>query len=73
LIDEVMLEDETIVLMLEKLGLTRPEAKAYLAMLKRGTCKSSDITSELKIHQPQLYNLILSLQKKGLAVNPSEF
>ena len=50
MIDEATLEDETIILMLEKLGLTRLEVKICLAMLKRGTCKSSDIISELQIH-----------------------
>lgn len=66
--DETVLEEEKAILMLEKLGLTRLEAKVYLAMLKRGICKSSDIISELKIHQPQLYNVILSLQKKGFII-----
>jgi sugar-specific transcriptional regulator TrmB len=64
LIDE-LIENEVMVLMLEKLGLTRLEAKVYLAILKHGMCKASDILSELQIHQPQLYNILLSLQKKG--------
>ncbi|MEM0488474.1 MAG: TrmB family transcriptional regulator [Candidatus Bathyarchaeia archaeon] len=68
MIDELMLENETIISKLERLGLTRLEAKVYLALLKRGVCKASDIMSELQIHQPQLYNVILSLQKKGFII-----
>jgi len=50
---------------LDLLGLTPMEAAVYLSILRRGTAKSSDIISELKIHQPQLYNIILSLTRKG--------
>jgi len=50
---------------LDLLGLTPVEAAVYLTILKRGSAKSSEIISEMRIHQPQLYNIMLSLTRKG--------
>ncbi|MEM3662200.1 MAG: TrmB family transcriptional regulator [Sulfolobales archaeon] len=65
---EIELKNGLLLRLLEELGLTKLESKVYLAILKKRTCKSSEILEELKIHQPQLYDVVLSLQKKGLVV-----
>jgi len=70
MIDEAELEtkNEPLLKALEELGLTKLESKVYTTILRKGICKSSEILTELKIHQPQLYDVILSLQKKGFVV-----
>ncbi len=70
MIDEIELDtrNELLLKTLEELGLTKLESRVYLTILRKGICKSSEILTELKIHQPQLYDIILSLQKKGFIV-----
>lgn len=50
---------------LQELGLTKREAEVYLAILVRNGATVKDLLESLDIHQPQLYNIIQSLIRKG--------
>ena len=52
--------------MLKELGLTTREAEIYLTILQRGKVTMKDLMEALDIHQPQLYNVLASLARKGL-------
>jgi predicted transcriptional regulator len=49
-----------------KLGLTESEAKVYLAMLKLGEHGMQNIAREAKISRTAAYEIVSTLQKKGL-------
>jgi sugar-specific transcriptional regulator TrmB len=57
--------DDHLMRSLDLLGLTRLEAQVYLYIVRRGGARSYDIVSDVGVHQPQLYNIILSLERKG--------
>jgi len=51
---------------LKRLGLTEKEAEVYVAIATRGSATAKDLLNTLeRIHQPQLYNIISSLVRKG--------
>jgi len=51
---------------LEKIGLTPTEAKIYLALLKIGEAKTGEILKEAKLNSGRIYQVLGSLEKKGL-------
>jgi predicted transcriptional regulator len=51
---------------LYKTGLTRNEAKVYLALLKLGTATAIDITKQSKVHRVNVYDALVRLREKGL-------
>jgi sugar-specific transcriptional regulator TrmB len=51
---------------LEKIGLTKNETKVYLALLKIGTSKVGEILKESKLNSGKIYEVINSLEQKGL-------
>lgn len=54
-----------IVEKLQELGLTKREAEVYLAILMKNGATVKDLLETLDVHQPQLYNIIQSLIRKG--------
>ncbi|MEK7102497.1 MAG: helix-turn-helix domain-containing protein [Patescibacteria group bacterium] len=52
--------------LLEKLGLSRNEAKCYLAMLALGSAKISDIAKEARINRVNAYSTLKGLSERGL-------
>lgn len=57
--------DEKLLLMLEELGLTNYEAKAYIALIMRGISTASEIIEVSSIPQPRIYDIMTSLEEKG--------
>ena len=57
---------EEIIARLKSLGLTLYEAKAYIAILKKGVMTSTEVAKEAGIPQPRVYDVLKSLEEKGL-------
>ena len=51
---------------LKKLGLSEKEIMVYLALIKHGKTKASDLAKFTKINRPTLYNLAKQLVSKGM-------
>lgn len=58
--------------LLEESGLTKNESLVYLALLKLGKAKSSEIIREAKISGGKIYETLYKLIDKGLAKEVSE-
>ncbi|MFQ5620783.1 MAG: TrmB family transcriptional regulator [Candidatus Nanoarchaeia archaeon] len=52
---------------LEELGLTAGEIKAYLALLKLGSSSTGPLANESQVSRSKLYHILDKLEKKGLA------
>ncbi|KUK17801.1 TrmB family transcriptional regulator [Thermococcus sibiricus] len=50
---------------LKELGLTKREAEVYLTLLIKNGATVKELLESLDVHQPQLYNIIQSLIRKG--------
>jgi len=50
---------------LSMMGLTNREAEVFLTILERGEASVKDILESVDIHQPQLYNILTSLLRRG--------
>lgn len=61
-----MLTDEKILLLLQDLGLTRSEARVYVALVARGASAATDIVRDAKVPHPRIYDIIANLLAKGL-------
>ncbi len=48
------------------LGLTRLQAKVYLALVNVGKTNARTIASVSRVHQPDVYRIVLGLEKSGL-------
>ncbi len=59
---------EDLVNKLKQLGLTTYEAKAYLALVLRGTATASEICDISGIPYTRIYDVLASLENKGMAV-----
>jgi len=57
---------------LEKIGLTKGESRAYIAMLKIGKSSVGNITKEAKISRSKIYDVLGRLSDKGLMGSVSE-
>lgn len=55
----------TIIEKLQDLGLTKREAEVYLAIWVKNGATVKELLESLDVHQPQLYNIIQSLIRKG--------
>lgn len=65
--------DEETVEPLTLLGISKKEAQVLAYLIGTGGATAREIISELSIHQPQLYNILSSLERKGLVfVQPSK-
>ena len=51
---------------LQEIGLTEGEIKVYLALLKLGDAKKSELVSESQVSSSKVYEIADKLQKKGL-------
>ncbi len=61
-----MLEhEEYLIELLTRIGLTKREAEVYLAILYRGKASAGELLEAVDVHQPQLYNILSSLSRKG--------
>lgn len=58
--------DEQILSALQDLGLTRSEARVYVALVARGVSAATDIARDARIPHPRIYDIIASLSDKGL-------
>lgn len=61
---ELTLEEE-VIKALSELGLTEKESYVYLLLLLKGPLRASEILEGVKVHQPQLYNILKNLIRKG--------
>ncbi|NQU98660.1 hypothetical protein HQ533_04285 [Candidatus Woesearchaeota archaeon] len=52
---------------LRAIGLSKNEAKIYLALAELGSCSIGNIAKKIKIHRTNVYDAIEGLVKKGLA------
>jgi sugar-specific transcriptional regulator TrmB len=52
--------------LLEEAGLTSSEARIYLALLEKGSCRAGEITRHTGIHRRSVYDAIERLIQKGL-------
>lgn len=52
---------------LEKIGLTRGETRAYLALLKLGLSSTGPLEKQSQVSRSKLYSILDKLEKKGLA------
>ena len=50
---------------MEKLGLTRTEVKAYVALLEGGTMNANEVSRVARIPYSKVYDALSALQKKG--------
>lgn len=50
-----------------QLGFSRKEAKVYIALLRLGTSKASDLCDQAGIRRETTYSILKSLEEKGLA------
>ena len=57
--------DNDLVDALTILGLSRKEATVLAYLLLKGSATAKEIMADLSIHQPQLYNIMVSLERKG--------
>ena len=60
----MMLEEELLEALAE-LGLTRRESYVYVLLLRRGPSAVSEMLEHINVHQPQLYNILKNLIRKG--------
>lgn len=58
--------DEKILSALQELGLTRSEARTYVALVARGSSAATDIARDAKIPHPRIYDIMESLAARGL-------
>jgi len=59
---------EKIINGLKELGLNDNEAKIFLFLCKSGPLKAKEITEALGINRSEIYNILASLQSKGLVI-----
>lgn len=52
---------------LEEIGLTKNQAKVYLALLKLGSATAQQIMKEANMHRSPVYDALENLQQRGLA------
>src|SRR4030042_1548415 len=52
--------------LLEEAGLTSSEARIYLALLEKGSCRAGEISRHTGIHRRSVYDSIERLIQKGL-------
>lgn len=58
--------DEEILSALQDLGLTRSEARVYVALVARGVSAATDIVRDARVPHPRIYDIMASLAAKGL-------
>ncbi len=58
--------------LLEELGLTQGEIKAYLALLKLGSTSTGPLAKESGVSRSKLYAILDRLEKRGLASHVEE-
>lgn len=58
--------DEKILLLLQDLGLTRSEARVYVALVARGTSSATGIVRDAKVPHSRIYDIIANLMTMGL-------
>ncbi|HTD81770.1 MAG TPA: helix-turn-helix domain-containing protein [Thermoplasmata archaeon] len=59
------MREEEALAALERLGLTRKEAKAYLVLVRSGASTASEVSRLLAVQYPAVYRVLHSLQGKG--------
>ncbi|MFQ5821227.1 MAG: TrmB family transcriptional regulator [Candidatus Heimdallarchaeota archaeon] len=58
--------DEHILSALQDLGLTRSEARVYVALVASGVSAATDIARDARVPHPRIYDIIANLSDKGL-------
>ena len=59
------MDKDYLMRVLTMMGLTNREAEVFLAILEKGEASVKDILESVNIHQPQLYNILSSLLRRG--------
>lgn len=57
---------------LEKLGLTKSEAKVYQSVLKLGLCSVRDVSKDTGFHRTNIYDVLEQLKEKGIMTTVRE-
>lgn len=58
--------DSEVISLLGELGLSRNESIVFKFLVEKGTATVIDMNKNLRIRQPQLYDILFSLERKGL-------
>ncbi len=73
MLDECRLAEETVKNLLREIGVTDKETEVYIFLSKYGALKGLELTKRIKKHKGQVYNILKSLQSKGLVQPTLEF
>src|SRR5919197_290602 len=65
--ENLLRERGECVLELTRLGLTMYEARAYLALVRRGSSTASEVARVASLPRQRIYDVLESLLEKGLA------
>lgn len=57
---------EEVLSALQDLGLTKSEARVYVALVARGVSSATDIARDARVPHPRIYDIMASLTAKGL-------
>jgi len=63
-----MEQENNITVSLEEFGLSRYEARAYVALITKGTISASELAYYAEIPRTKVYPVLLKLEKKKLAI-----
>lgn len=63
-----MVKEQALAVSLEEFGLGKYEAKAYVALISRGTISASELAYYADIPRTKAYSTLLKLEKKKLAI-----
>ena len=63
-----MTNQHSITVSLEEFGLSKYEAKAYVALISKGTISASELAFYAEIPRTKVYPVLLKLEKKKLAI-----
>ncbi len=61
-------KEKNITVSLEEFGLSRYEARAYIALITKGTISASEIAYYAEIPRTKVYQILLKLEKKKLVI-----
>lgn len=63
-----MVNEQALTVSLEEFGLSNYEARAYVAMVSKGTISASELAYYSEIPRTKVYPILLKLEKKKLAI-----
>jgi len=61
-------KERNITVSLEEFGLSRYEARAYVALITKGTISASELAYYAELPRTKVYPVLIKLEKKKLAI-----